>query len=187
MSFRSGNESGGRCRRRRGSPTGTQRCCVHRADHCRIRRGVKLSPRPVAHRAPALREGWRAPRNPGSTDNRRRRSIKCSARYWASTHEIAESSARNSWPSGKARSKPRAPSHYGTTSRREGELSKYSIYHNRNIRPAALRAWSVQPTSLGPVGAASAGVFRWALQPISFPALICISISWILRSPNFQG
>ena len=25
--------------------------------------------------------------NPGSTDNRRRRSIKCSARYWASTHE----------------------------------------------------------------------------------------------------
>ena len=45
---------------------------------------------PVALRAPALREGWRVPRNPGSTDNRCRRSIKCSVRYWASTHEIQE-------------------------------------------------------------------------------------------------
>ena len=86
----------------RGSPAGTRRCCVHRAapdqpplrpkraelaDHRRIRRGFKPSPRPVALGAPALREGWRVPRNPGSTDNRRRRSIKCSARYWASTHE----------------------------------------------------------------------------------------------------
>ena len=87
----------------RGSPAGTQRCCVHRAapdrpplrpkraelvDHRRIRRGLKPSPRPVAHRAPALREGWRVPRNPGLTDNRCRRSIKCSMRYWESTHEV---------------------------------------------------------------------------------------------------
>ena len=57
------------------------------ADHRRIRWGLQPSLRPVALRAPALSEGWRMPRNPGSTDDRRRRSIKCSARYWASTHE----------------------------------------------------------------------------------------------------
>ena len=45
-------------------------------------KGVQPSPRPVALRAPALREGWRMPRNPGSTDDRRRRSIKCHVKYW---------------------------------------------------------------------------------------------------------
>ena len=52
------------------------------AEHRRIEKGVQPSPRPVALRAPALREGWRVPRNPGSTDNRRRRSIKCREMYW---------------------------------------------------------------------------------------------------------
>lgn len=33
-------------------------------------------------------EGWRVPRNPGPTDNRRRRSIKCSARYWRPLHRF---------------------------------------------------------------------------------------------------
>ncbi len=32
--------------------------------------------------APALGEGWQMPRNPGSTDDRRQRSIKCSEKYW---------------------------------------------------------------------------------------------------------
>ena len=52
------------------------------ADHRRIRKGFKPSPRPVALRAPALREGRRVPRNPSSADNRRQRSIKCAAKFW---------------------------------------------------------------------------------------------------------
>ena len=52
------------------------------AEHRRVRRGLQPSLRPVALRAPALREGWRVPRNPGSTDNRRQRSIKCREMYW---------------------------------------------------------------------------------------------------------
>ena len=52
------------------------------AVHRRIRMGLQPSPRPVALLVPALRKGWRVPRNPGSTDDRRQRSIKCSARYW---------------------------------------------------------------------------------------------------------
>ena len=44
--------------------------------------GFKPSSRLVAHRAPALREGWLMPRNPDSTDNRRQRFIKCHVKYW---------------------------------------------------------------------------------------------------------
>ena len=47
------------------------------ADRRRIRKGFKPSPRPVALRVSALREGWRMPQTPGSTDNRRQQSIKC--------------------------------------------------------------------------------------------------------------
>ena len=41
-------------------------------------KGFKSLLPPAALRAPALREGWRMPRNPGSTGDRSRRAIKCS-------------------------------------------------------------------------------------------------------------
>ena len=37
---------------------------------------------PSSKGAPALSEGWRMPRNAGSTDNRRQRSIRCYVKCW---------------------------------------------------------------------------------------------------------
>ena len=61
-------------------------------------------PRAFALRAPALCEGWLASRNPGSTDDRRQRSIKCHMKYWIllrpRTRNVAD---------GKGRPDPKVP------------------------------------------------------------------------------
>ncbi len=64
-------------------------------------RGGARRSSPNPKEAPALREGWRMPRNLGSTDDRRRRSIKCSAKYWgAPSRNMRQGESRHTTKSG---------------------------------------------------------------------------------------